>query len=100
MIKNSFKKICMLIVTALYILSGTAMATDFYAFTELQGVLTALHDLELASIEGGQSCSINTGGVSYLPGGCILEPTIMGGGVVANDAPVTGAHFLQVTGGL
>ncbi len=89
------------------LLSATAMAGDFQALTVLQGVSpVALQDSELATTEGGAICS-SAGGSSAgneNPGGVCLVGDIGGAQgasfAVANDAPVTGANFLQVTGGL
>jgi hypothetical protein len=95
-----------LIGTAL-LLSSTAMATDFQALTVLQGATPVqLQDSELATTEGGAFCTVplasagngNAGGVALC---AEIGGTTQGAHfAVANDAPVTGANFLQVTGGL
>ncbi len=89
------------------LLSSTAMAADFQALSVLQGVSpVALQDSELASTEGGATCR-SAGGSSAQTegdGGVCLVGDIGGAQgasfAVANAAPVTGANFLQVTGGL
>ena len=92
---------------AVALLSSTAMAADFYALSVLQGASpTALQDSELATTEGGATCADAGGSTASNgnPGGVCLVSTIGGGQgasfAVANDAPVTGANFLSVTGGL
>lgn len=91
---------------AVALLSGPAMAADFHALTVLQTAPAALQDSELATTEGGADCS-SAGGSTATNGGsggvCLVGD--IGGAqgasfAVANDAPVTGANFLQVTGGL
>ncbi len=89
------------------LLSATAMAGDFQALTVLQGVTpTALQDSELATTEGGSFCESAGGSIAGNgnPGGVCLVGDIGGAQgasfAVSNDAPVTGANFLQVTGGL
>lgn len=97
-----------LIGTALSValLSSTAMATDFQALTVLQGASpVALQDSELATTEGGAFCNVPAAAAANgNPGGVALCAELGGGQgahfSVANDAPVTGANFLQVTGGL
>lgn len=91
------------------LLSSTAMAADFQALTVLQGVSpVALQDSELASTEGGATCNTATVYGSQATNGnaggvCLVSDIGGGQGAsfsVANDAPVSGANFLQVTGGL
>ncbi|MEE9339348.1 MAG: hypothetical protein V3U87_14835 [Methylococcaceae bacterium] len=88
------------------LLSSTAMATDFQALTVLQGATpVALQDSELATTEGGATCSVpGARAGNGNPGGVALCSEIGGAQgahfAVANDAPVTGANFLSVTGGL
>ena len=94
-----------LIGTAL-LLSSTAMAADFQALTVLQGVTPVqLQDSELATTEGGAYCSVpGASSGTDTPGGVALCAEIGGKQgahfAVSNEAPVTGANFLQVTGGL
>ncbi|MCK5831312.1 MAG: hypothetical protein KAH20_13540 [Methylococcales bacterium] len=92
---------------AIALLSSTAMASDFQALSVLQGVSpAALQDSELASTEGGSTCTSAGGSTAenQNTGGVCLVGDIGGAQgasfAVANDAPVTGANFLQVTGGL
>ncbi len=112
------KKLALIGTTlSISLLSSISMATDFQALTALQGPsLIALQDSELATTEGGAFCSrlgASTGNGN--PGGSNSASNGNHGGValcaelggaqgahfaVANDAPVTGANFLQVTGGL
>ncbi len=102
------KKLALIGTTlSIALLSSTAMAADFQALTVLQGVSpVALQDSELASTEGGADCSSAGGSTATNggPGGVCLVGDIGGAQgasfAVANDAPVTGANFLQVTGGL
>lgn len=95
--------------SALTLILSTApvMATDFYALSVLHGASPiALQDGELASTEGGATCSSAGGSTADNgnAGGVCLVSDIGGtqgaSFAVANDAPVTGANFLQVTGGL
>ncbi len=102
------KKLALIGATlSIALLSSTAMAADFQALTVLQGVSpVALQDSELASTEGGAFCSSAGGSMAgnENSGGVCLVGDIGGtqgaSFAVANDAPVTGANFLQVTGGL
>ena len=84
------------------LLSSTAMATDFQALTVLQGATPVqLQDSELASTEGGATCNVPkaTADTGYF-GGVALCSEISGIPAPAPiDFPVTGAGFLQVTGG-
>ena len=91
------------------IMSAPAMAADFYALSVFHGATpTALQDSELATTEGGATCNTATVFGSTAsngnPGGVCLVGDIGGAQgasfAVANDAPVTGANFLSVTGGL
>ncbi len=89
--------------------SAPVMAGDFYALSVLQATPAPMQDSELASTEGGSYCYSAGGSNSGVNGGQA------GGGVslcgdtgntipatfaVSNEAPVTGANFLQVTGGM
>ncbi len=101
------KKLILLGTTlSVALLSSAAMATDFQALTVLQGAApVALQDSELATTEGGAFCTVpDASAGNGNPGGVALCGEIGGAQgahfAVANDAPVTGANFLQVTGGL
>lgn len=87
--------------------SSPLMAADFYALSVLHGAAPlAIQDSELATTEGGATCASAGGSTASNenPGGVCLTSDIGGSQgasfAVANDAPVTGANFLQVTGGL
>jgi len=87
------------------LLSSTAMAADFQALSVLGSTPVQLQDSELATTEGGAYCTVPDAAASNdNPGGVALCGEIGGAQgahfSVANDAPVTGANFLQVTGGL
>lgn len=87
---------------------GPAMAGDFHALKGLQGATPApFDDVALAATEGGAECTIGIPGFGASngnPGGvCLLSFISHPGGVlvafsVTNNAAVTGANFLQVTG--
>jgi hypothetical protein len=101
------KTILLVSALAAAALSAPAMAGDFHALAGLQGAAPApLQDGVLAATEGGSACVaggsiagglLDNAGVAL----CAQLPTIAGvfaNFAVFNAAPVTGAHFLQVTG--
>lgn len=85
--------------------SAPAMAEDFHALSVLHAAPAPMQDTELAATEGGATCDTGTGqtATNENPGGVCLTSGIGGAQgasfAVANNAPVTGANFLQVTGG-
>jgi hypothetical protein len=87
--------------------AAPAIAADFHALAGLQGASPApLQDGVLAATEGGLFCSSVNGsfaGFAVATGVCLVSdlPTIstqFSSFAVANELPVTGATFLQVTG--
>jgi hypothetical protein len=88
--------------------SAPVMAGDFYALSVLQATPAPMQDSELATTEGGAYCD-STGGSNSavnggMPGGGVSLCGDLGSGIpasfaVSNELPVTGANFLQVTGG-
>lgn len=88
-------------------LSAPAMAADFHALKGLQGATPApLQDGVLAAAEGGAVCALGTPFAADSQGaGGVCLVSFIGGSQgaffsVTNAAPVSGANFLQVTGGL
>jgi hypothetical protein len=86
------------------VFAGSAFAADFHAVSKLD--ITSVQDTVLASTEGGAVCTTpgtgsqteGTGGVSL----CSQVGLASTGGAffsVSNQAPVTGANYLQVIGG-
>ncbi len=100
------KKLALIGTTlSIALLSSTAMATDFQALTALGSTPVQLQDSELATTEGGAFCSVPDAAAGNGNAGGVALCAEIGGAQgahfsVANDAPVTGANFLQVTGGL
>jgi hypothetical protein len=87
------------------LLSSTAMAADFQALSVLGSTPVQLQDSELATTEGGAFCMVPDASAGNGNAGGVALCGEIGGAQgahfsVANDAPVTGANFLQVTGGL
>jgi len=88
--------------------SAPVMAGGFHALSALQATPAPMQDSELATTEGGSYCSSAGGSSSAVnsgtPGGGVSLCGDLGSGIpanfaVSNQLPVTGANFLQVTGG-
>lgn len=94
---------------AVVVLSAPVVAEDFHAMTALRAAPAPMQDVELAATEGGVTCASalgSTTGNSPSTGVCLVGDVaqIGGGGLgasfaVFNALPVTGANFLQVSGG-
>jgi hypothetical protein len=97
---------------AVAVFSAPVMAADFHAMAALQAAPAPMQDMELAATEGGLVCRAAIGSIaagSPVGGGVCLVGDIMKIGLVDsgigasfavyNKLPVTGANFLQVSGG-
>lgn len=96
-------------VLAVAVFSAPVMAADFHAMAALQAAPTPMQDVELAATEGGAVCSSALGsGTGSTPGtgvclvgdvALVASPGLGASFAVFNALPVTGANFLQVSGG-